>query len=68
MTATTMTTTNEILIGEWGASDGQCYEIRCSPEVRDAVQSAWDEIEEGDDSPDVLDGVKSAGGVLVPIK
>lgn len=55
-----------IKIGEWGYGDTRgSGAIWCRPEDREAVQAAYNAIEEGDLGPDVLDDVCDAGGFFV---
>lgn len=53
----------KVIVGEFGlgtaATSGV---IICRPEDREAVQAAYDAIEEGDLGPDVLSDVIEAGG------
>ena len=53
-----------VTIGEWGMGSDAGH-IVCDANDRDAVQSAYDAIEEGDLSSDVLSGVYAAGGEYV---
>jgi hypothetical protein len=55
-----------VMGGEWGWAERGGGAIWCMPEDRQAVQAAYDAIEEGDLGPDVLAGVEQAGGVYVP--
>ena len=56
----------KVVIGEWGhGSAATSGHIICSPEDRAAVQAAYDAIEDGDLGPNVLDGVRAAGGEFV---
>ena len=60
-----MTIENAVTIGEWGMGSGDAGHIVCDANDRVAVQSAYDAIEEGDLSSDVLSGVYAAGGEYV---
>ena len=61
-----MTIKKEVItIGEWGMGSGNAGHIVCDVSDRDAVQSAYDAIEEGDLSSDVLAAVFAAGGEYV---
>lgn len=55
-----------VTIGEWGHHDGTAGHIVCSEFDEDAVRKAYDDIEEGDMGPDVLDSVYAAGGRYEP--
>lgn len=55
-----------VMVGEWGWAERGAGAIWCRPEDREAVQTAYDAIEDGDLGPDVLAGVERAGGVYVP--
>jgi hypothetical protein len=55
----------KVIIGEWGWGARSCGHIVCRKDDRDAVKAAYDAIEEGDLSSEVLDGVKAAGGWYV---
>lgn len=54
-----------VIVGEWGFGGRSAGYIVCEPGDRDAVQAAYDAIEDGDLSSEVLDGVKAAGGQYV---
>ena len=56
-----------VTIGEWGMGSGDAGHIVCDANNREAVQSAYDAIEEGDLSSDVLAGVYAAGGEYVAV-
>lgn len=53
----------KVIVGEWGngTADSSGH-IICRAEDHAAVLAAYDAIEDGDSSPDVLDGVYAAGG------
>lgn len=51
-----------VVVGQWGYGVRSAGHIVCHPKDREAVQEAYDAIEEGDLGPTVLDGVLSAGG------
>jgi hypothetical protein len=52
-----------VIVGEWGnGTPSTSGHIVCQPENRNAVQAAYDAIEDGDLGPDVLDAVIAAGG------
>jgi hypothetical protein len=53
----------KIIIGEWGFGSARTSGyIVCSPEDQEAVQAAYDAIEDGDIGPDVLSDIIAAGG------
>lgn len=54
-----------VIVGEWGFGSRSAGYIVCEPANREAVQAAYDAIEEGDMSSEVLDGVVAAGGQYV---
>jgi hypothetical protein len=61
-----------VKIGEWGFAEHRfspdlwgAGHIWCREQDREAVQAAYDAIEEGDPTPDVLDDVFKAGGVYI---
>lgn len=54
-----------VIVGEWGFGSRSAGHIVCEANDRDAVQSAYDAIEEGDLSSEVLEEVKAAGGQYV---
>ena len=56
-----------VIVGEWGGSYSTGF-IVAKPEDRVAVQAAYDAIEEGDLSAEVLSEVKAAGGFFVEEK
>jgi len=63
ITRSEMKTEGKVVVGEWGfGSSSTSGHIICKPEDRAEVQAAYDEIEEGDLSSGVLDGVIAAGG------
>ena len=64
MTYTESKKAGMVTVGEWGWASATRLPgfIVCMPADRDAVTAAYDAIEEGDSSPEVLDGVKDAGG------
>lgn len=61
-----VTCEKRVTVGEWGWPGGSAGHIVCSPANRDAVQEAYDAIEEGDLSSDALSDVYAAGGEFVP--
>lgn len=55
-----------VTVGEWGWGRGPAHLVWCQPEDREAVRAELDALGDYDLSPGVLDGVRAAGGVLLP--
>jgi hypothetical protein len=67
MNSATMEAAGMVKVGDWGFGDdtrgsGAVYS---HPVNYDAVKAAYEEIEDGDLGPNVLDAVIAAGGVFV---
>ncbi len=52
-----------VFVGEFGLPTWPESQVWCRPEDREAVQSAYDSIDDSDLSSGVLDDVLAAGGV-----
>ena len=55
-------------VGEWGASDDTVYVVWCHPEHYKQVADAWNAVDDDDSTLNAMDGVKAAGGILIPIE
>ena len=65
MTAREVHENGKVVVGEFGFGGRSAGWIVCDPSDREAVQRAYDAIEDGDLGPNTLDGVKAAGGEYV---
>ena len=65
MTETEAKRAGMMLVGEWGASNGDIYGFWCRPEQRTEVQSTWDAIEEGELLSDVLADMEATGAMVI---